>query len=130
LPIQLLNRTDDAEDFCKAFLYPYMSHDRFHEGAGERTLRVQAHMTPNKEFIDVTVTKPNSRLSFRSIKTNNFLKTLLPLTATQSLVNNIKDRALRSDNEAACQIQGNHVSTFDNVTYRVSHFPSSNGNSS
>ena len=96
-----------------------MSHDRFHEGAGERQIRVQAHMTPNQEFIDVTVTKPNSRLSFRSIKTNRFLRTIFPLTATQSLANNIRDRSLRVDSEAFCSIEGNQVNTFDNVTYRV-----------
>lgn len=118
LPVQFRNRTDDVEDFVKAYLYPYMSHDRFHEGAGERQINVQAHMTPNKDFIDVTITKPNSRLSFRSIRTNRLVKALLPLTATQSMANNFADRTLRVDSETSCNIEGNQVNTFDNVTYR------------
>jgi hypothetical protein len=118
LPVQFLNRTDDVEDFVKAYLYPYMSHDRFHQGAGERTIRVQAHMTPSKDFIDVIVTKPNSRLSFRSIRTNRFVRAFLPLTATQSMANNFRDRAFRLDSESSCNIEGNQVNTFDNVTYR------------
>jgi hypothetical protein len=120
-----VNRTYDAEDFVKAYLYPYLSHDQFHQGAGQGQIRVQAHMTPSKEFIDVTVTKPDSRISFRSVRTNRFLKALLPLTATQSLRNNIADRTLRADSDASCSVEGNQVNTFDNVTYRVSLSPGS-----
>jgi hypothetical protein len=118
LPVELQNRTDDAEDLVKAYLYPYMSHDRFHDGAGERTIRVQAHITPDKEFVDVTITKPNSRLSFRSIRTNDFVKALLPLTATQALPKNVRDRVFRADSDPSCNVEGNQINTFDNVTYR------------
>jgi len=81
-------------------------------------MQVDFHMLPNKEFIDVTITKPNSRISFRGIKTTKYVKFALPLTATQSLYNNINDRTLRADSEPSCSIQGNTVNTFDNVTYR------------
>jgi hypothetical protein len=126
LPVPFRNRTDDAEDFVKAYLYPYLSNDRFHNGAGEGQIHVQAHMTPNKEYIDVTITKPHSRISFRSIRTNQLLKAFLPLTATQSWANNVRDRALRADSEASCSLEGNQVNTFDNVTYRFNKEVSSN----
>jgi hypothetical protein len=120
MPKQFINRTDDVEDFAKALLYPYVSTDRFHDGAGKGQLRVEFHITPNKEFLDVHITKPNSKLSFQSIRTNRAIRAALPFTATQSLVHNMKDRALRSESDPSCSIQGNFVNTFDNVTYRFS----------
>jgi hypothetical protein len=118
LPAQFQNGTYHVEDFVKAYLYPYLSTDRFHEGTGERAIRIQAHMTPQRDFIDVIITKPNSRISFRSIHPNRLAKTLFPLTATQSLAENVRDRVLRADSEASCSIEGNQINTFDNVTYR------------
>jgi hypothetical protein len=120
MPRQFLNRSDDFEDFAKALLYPYVSTDRFHEGAGEKKLRVEFFLTPNKQFLDVHITKPHSKLSFQSIRTNRAIQNALPFTATQSWANNVRDRAFRADSNPSCSIQGNYVNTFDNVTYRFS----------
>lgn len=112
-----MNATYAIEDAIKANLYSFLSNDQFHQGAGEGQLQLDAFMVPNKEFIDVVITKPHSLMSFRNMKTNEFVKTVLPLTATQSLYYNAADRFARVDFKPSCSIEGNMVNTFDNVTY-------------
>jgi hypothetical protein len=86
-----------VEDYLKWSLYPYVSHNRFPEngGAGEKKLNVHFSMTPDREFLTVHVEKPKARLSFPDVKTTPLIKKLLPLTATQSVFENFRDRALR-----------------------------------
>jgi len=125
LPIEFRNRTMDFEDFLKAVFYVHLSNDQFHEGAGPGQINIDARMTPNNNYYDVHITKPNSRISFRSVRTNGFTKAVFPLTATQTLFNNVQDRLFRADSEPACSFQGNTVNTFDNVTYRFNEHVSS-----
>jgi hypothetical protein len=126
MPKQFVNASDALQDFAKALLYPYVSHDRFHEGAGEKKVRVEFSITPNKEFLDVHITKPHSKLSFQSIRTNRAIRAVMPFTATQSLANNMRDRAFRADSDPFCNIENGYVNTFDNVTYRFNQKAFSN----
>jgi hypothetical protein len=120
LPEHFKNATYNVEDFFKTLFYPYMSHDRLHQGAGEKQAQFAFRMTPDRQFFNVEIIKPNSRLTFEDIKTNKFFQTVFPLTATQSFSQNIADRLFRSDSQPSCTLEGNYINTFDNVTYRFS----------
>jgi hypothetical protein len=120
MPEEVRNASYNAEDLVKTLFYPYMSHDRTHQGAGEGQAQVSYRMTPDKQFFNVEIIKPNSRLTFQDIKTNNFFQAAMPPTATQSFHQNMADRLFRSDSQPSCTLEGNYVNTFDNVTYRFS----------
>lgn len=120
MPKEAMNATYYAQDLMNAFFYPYFSNNRFHDGAGDKQARVEFSMTPNMEFLDIHITKPHSKLSIQSVRTNRFIRAFLPFTATQSMVENIKDRALRNEAQPSCNLENNYVNTFDNVTYRFS----------
>ncbi|CAG7724838.1 unnamed protein product, partial [Allacma fusca] len=49
--------------------------------------------------------------------TNQVVRTILPPTATNTIVGNVQRRLLRSQLHPTCQVQGKYVNTFDNVTY-------------
>lgn len=118
LPAVFKNYTYKVEDFAKAMLYPYVSHDRFPESPlGEKKLVLNFEMTPDREFLTVHIDKPTARLSFRDVKTTWWVKKFLPLTATQSVFENVRDRTLRVYSEPSCTLEGRFVNTFDNVTY-------------
>jgi hypothetical protein len=118
LPAMFKNYTYKLEDLAKALLYPYVSHDRYPEAPlGEKKLSLNFEMTPNREFVTVHLDKPRTRLSFRDVRTNSFWKKFLPLTATQSVFENFRDKALRFYSEPSCTLEGRYISTFDNVTY-------------
>ena len=76
-----------------------MSHDRLHQGAGEGQAQLAFRMTPNKQFFSVELIKPNSRLTFEDIKTNKLFQAVFPLTATQSLQQNVADRLFKADSQ-------------------------------
>ena len=90
----------------KAVLYKYVSHNRYLEngGAGEKKILINFEMTPDREFFTFHITKPNSRISFRDIITTPLLKKVFPLTATQSIFENIRDKTLRfySERKSTC----------------------------
>jgi hypothetical protein len=120
MPKQVQNVTVyHIQNFLKAALYPYMSENQFpeHTGVQHNQFQIRARITPNKQFINFEIRKPDSILSFNNIKTGRVLKTLLPLTATQTPYGNIKDRLFRSQSDSMCAIEKNYVNTFDNVTY-------------
>jgi hypothetical protein len=118
LPAVFKNYTYKVEDLAKALWFPYVSHDRFPDSPlGEKKLNIDFEMTPCRDFMTVHIEKPTARLSFRDVKTNSFVKKFLPLTATQSIFENVRDRTLRFYSEPSCTLEGRHISTFDNVTY-------------
>jgi hypothetical protein len=120
LPEEFRNASYNFEDIAKSLFYPYMSHDRTHQGAGEGQAEVYFQITPDREFASLEVIKPNSRLTFEDVKTSPAFRAALPLTATQSVQQNIADRLFRADSQPSCQLESNYVNTFDNVTYRFS----------
>jgi hypothetical protein len=119
IPVWFQNVTYKMEDYLKAYLYTYMEHNRFPENEllNQQMMKIHFKMTPNKEFITLKINKPNAAIEFRNIKLTPWAKNFLPFTATQSLLENIKDRTFHLYSEQSCQIEGNWVSTFDNVTY-------------
>jgi len=120
LPEEFRNASYNFEDVVKSLLFPYMSHDRTHQGAGEGQAQFSFEITPDREFASLEIIKSNSRLTFEDVKTNRFFRAVLPLTATQSLPQNVADRLFRSESQPSCQLEGNYINTFDNVTYRFS----------
>jgi len=119
LPVEFKNVTYMVEDMAKAMLWRHVSHNRYplNGGAGEKKLLMDFEMTPDREFITVHITKPTARLSFRDVMTTRMVKRWLPLTATQTIWENIRDRTLRFYSEPSCTLEGRFVNTFDNVTY-------------
>jgi hypothetical protein len=119
MPIRVRNATYHVRDFVKAYLYPYMSQDYYPQSSiGQGKINLQVRLTPNKEFLTVFITRHNSVLKFQNIKTGRIIKSILPLTATQSLLNNVRDRVMKTQSEPMCALQDKFISTFDNVTYR------------
>jgi hypothetical protein len=119
-PEEFRNASYNFEDIVKTLFYPYMSHDRTHQGAGEGQAQVFFKITPDRQFASLEIIKSNSRLTFEDVKTNRFFQAVLPPTATQSLPQNVADRLFRADSQPSCNLQGNYINTFDNVTYRFS----------
>lgn len=122
LPALFKNYLYRVEDYFKTLWYPYVSHDRYptEGGAGEKKLNVEFRMTPNKEYFNLHLVKPNTRLTYENVKTTEWIKRILPLTSTQNMFENIRDRTLRFYSEPSCTLEGKYVNTFDNVTYRFS----------
>lgn len=120
LPEEFRNASYQFEDVVKSLFYPYMSHDRTHPGAGEGQAQIQFQITPDRQFASLEIIKSNSRLTFEDVKTNRVFRAVLPLTATQSVQQNVADRLFRSESQPSCQLEGNYINTFDNVTYRFS----------
>jgi len=122
LPAVFKNYLFRVEDWVKTWWFPYVTHDHFPvEGAaGEKKLVVDWHMTPNKEFFDLHITKPTTLLKFDNVKTTEmkWIKNVLPLTSTQNIWENVRDRTLRFYSEPSCTLEGRFVNTFDNVTYK------------
>jgi hypothetical protein len=119
-PEEFRNASYNFEDAIKTVLYPYMSHDRSHQGAGEGQAQFAFKITPDRQFASVELIKSNSRLTFEDVKTNRAFQAVFPFTATQSVQQNVADRLFRSESQPTCQLEGNYVNTFDNVTYRFS----------
>jgi len=122
LPAIFKNYLYQVEDYVKTILFPNVHHDRFPvEGAaGEKKVIVDFRMTPNKEFFNLHVIKPTTRLNIENVKTTEWIKKILPLTSTQNIFENVRDRTLRFYSEPSCTLEGKFVNTFDNVTYRFS----------
>ena len=99
LPEEFRNASYNVEDIVKSLFFPYMSHDRTHQGAGEGQAQVSFQITPDREFASLEIIKSNSRLTFEDVKTNRFFRAVLPLTATQSLPQNVADRLFRSESQ-------------------------------
>jgi len=110
------------QDTLKHILYPYMTHDRFpiEGGAGDKKMIVNWRMIPTKEYMHMTIVKPETRLIFKNIRIHDMLKKFLPLTATQTIVENVRERTLRTYFQPTCTLEKNFISTFDNVTYKFS----------
>jgi hypothetical protein len=119
IPVWFKNVTYKMEDFLKTYLYTYMQHNRFPETEllNGQNMKFHFKMTPNKEFVTFKIMKPTGHIEFRNVKVAQWAKKFLPFTATQTPVENLKDRTFKLYSEQACQLEGNWVSTFDNVTY-------------
>jgi len=120
LPVALKTYLYKIQDMIKFYFYSNMVHDRFPLNVNEdKKVRVNFELTPDMEFITVNVKKPESNLWFRDVKVNGISKFILPITATQNLMENVRDRTLRVYSEPMCTIENTFVSTFDNVTFEV-----------
>jgi len=119
LPVVFKRMCFRLQDFLKAVFYPYMHHDRYpiEGGAGDKKIMVDWHMTPDRNFVNMLVVKPETRLIFKNMKTNDLVKKFLPLTSTQTIWENVRDRTLRTYSKPSCTLESNYISTFDNVTY-------------
>lgn len=122
LPTLVKNYLFQVEDYVKTVLFKNMFHDRFpvETVAGEKKVIVDFRMTPDKEFFNLHIVKPTTRLTFDNVKTAQWqwLKMILPLTSTQNIFENVRDRTLRFYSEPSCTLEGKFVNTFDNVTYK------------
>lgn len=124
LPAPLYNVTLKAEQLVRAYFWRYLSYnpvptsEQQHKLSSDEAFRVQFRMTPDQEFSSLKLWKTNSIQFFENIKTNSYAKALFPITSTQSIVENVRDRAYGlSKSEVSCSIEKSFVSTFDNVTY-------------
>jgi len=119
MPAGVKNVTAQLETLIKAMGYMYLSENQVPESspAQERQIKLWARMTPCKRFISFHVHQQQSILKFENMKTNQVVKALLPLTATNTVVGNVQRRLLRSQFHPTCQLEGKYVNTFDNVTY-------------
>lgn len=76
-----------------------MSHDRTHQGAGAGQAQFNFRVTPDQQFFNAEIIKPNSRLTFEDVKTNKYAQAFFPFTATQSVQQNVADRLFRADSQ-------------------------------
>jgi len=122
LPVVVKGLCYKLQDTLKHIFYPYMTHDRFpiEGGAGEKKMMVNWRMIPTKEYMHLTIVKPETRIIFKNIKVHDMLKKVLPLTAIQTVVENVRERTLRTYFQPTCTLEKNFISTFDNVTYKFS----------
>lgn len=119
LPALFKNYLYRVEDYFKALWYPYVSHDRYPtEVSGEKKVVVDFRMAPNKEYFNLFIVKPTTRLTYENVKATEWFKKIMPLTSTQNLFENVRDRTLRFYSEPSCTLEGKYINTFDNVTYK------------
>jgi hypothetical protein len=122
LPVPFKRFWFHVQDYLKTVFYMNVYHDRFpvEGGAGEKMMNIDWHMTPDKEFVHMTIVKPETRLVFKNLKTTWWTQKFLPLTSTQNVFENVRDRTFRQYSEPSCSLENNWVNTFDNVTYKFS----------
>jgi len=122
LPVTFKNLCFKLQDTLKHIFYPYMTHDRFpiEGGAGDKKMLVNWRMIPNKEYMHLTIVKPETRIVFKNIKIHDWVKKFLPLTAIHTVVENVRERTLRTYYKPTCTLEKKFISTFDNVTYKFS----------
>jgi hypothetical protein len=119
LPVPFKRIWLTVEDFIKYTFFNYMHHEHYVDDlAGERKIVIDWHMKPDKEFMHLVVVQPESRLMLKNIKTSWWMKLLLPITPTRTLVEHINKRVIHPITRPFCTLESNHINTFDNVTYK------------
>lgn len=117
IPIWFKNFTYTVEDFLKYTFYTYMQHNRFPESnlLSDQQMKFHFEMTPNKEFVTFRIEKPTGHIEFRNVETNNWVKKVLPFTATQTPLENFQDRTFGFYTERRSSIAKSSVLTFLNL---------------
>jgi hypothetical protein len=121
LPVPFKRMCFLLQDILKNTLYTYMHHDRFpveNRVQGERRMLIDWHMRPDKEFFHMNIMKPESHILFKNIKTNWWIKSLLPFTPTMTFWEHIHRRVMLPIMKPICSLESNYINTFDNVTYK------------
>lgn len=102
LPRELKNVTQQVEDFVKYLYYPYVSHNYYptpNENAPDRTIVAEFEHTPDTHFWKLIVRKPTSVLQLKDVRSGPVVHTLLPITATQTLPQNVFDYLAGNDSQ-------------------------------
>jgi hypothetical protein len=123
MPYEVKNITRKVQSFAKYLYYPYISQNYAPEREDvtpERTLIFDFEHTPNQQaqYWKLLVRHPSQVLAFEDVRSGPIFRTLLPLTATQTLPENIMNYLGGNDTQPTCQIEGRYFSTFDNVVAR------------
>lgn len=102
MPNELKNVTEQVEDFIKYLYYPYVSHSYYpepQETSPDRTIIAEFEHSPDTLFWNLVVRKPTSVLAFNDVRSGPVVQAVLPLTATQTLPQNLMDYFAGNDSQ-------------------------------
>lgn len=102
MPKEIKNITEQVEDFVKYLYYPYVSHSYYpepQETSPERTLIAEFEHSPDTEYWNLVLRRPDSVMTFNDVRSGPVARAVLPLTATQTLPQNLYDTVAGNDSQ-------------------------------
>lgn len=120
LPQPLQQAVYKAQDMVKAAYQPHVSHDRFPQNpANGNSAIVNLRISPDSEYWSAIVLTNETELQIQNVPSNAAIQAALPLSAIQSVAQNIQDSILGDGSQPTCQLEGNTISSFDNVVDQI-----------
>jgi hypothetical protein len=122
-PRSLKNLTLHFDDFLKAAYYHHMTNKRFEVQNPTNKVKIVVEIKPviNRrpyQILDVYMYKPEENTFWEGFKMSPLAEAFLPLTAQLPTSEKVFNKIMGYQYTPFCEISREHVTTFDNVTYR------------
>ncbi|ODM89521.1 Vitellogenin [Orchesella cincta] len=120
LPQPLQQAMYTGRDLLKARLMRHVYHNRFPQSpATGNSAIVNLRITPDSKFWFARILTNETELLINNVPSNRVIQAALPISALQTIGQNVQDAILGSDSQLTCQLEGRLISSFDNVVGQI-----------